>query len=103
MASRASTWTVTLVSLKRMENLHDSTVSCARRARTWGAGVGTYRAGQTWVEPAFADDIASKNASNDEPARALVVLVTSDDAPPESRLSNRVTLGWSYDRPCSMA
>jgi len=49
-----------------------------------GRGVGTYRAGQTWVEPAFADDIASKNASNDEPARAQVVLVTSDDAPPES-------------------
>src|SRR5215472_5052482 len=118
--------TVTLVSLKRAPSLHDpilstflidyapggSTVlhsapasgyvlvhvlSGAIRARAWGAGLGTYRAGQTWVEPAFANDIASKNASNDEPARALVVLVTSDDAPPESRLSNRVTPGWSYD------
>jgi quercetin dioxygenase-like cupin family protein len=101
--------TVTLVSLKRAPSLHDPMLSTflidyapggsavlhsapasgyvlvhvlsgAIRARAWGAGVGTYRAGQTWVEPAFANDIASKNASNDEPARALVVLVTTDDS-----------------------
>lgn len=102
--------TVTLVSLKRAPNLHEPMLSTflidyapggsavlhsapasgyvlvhvlsgAIRARAWGAGVGTYRVGQTWVEPAFADDITSKNASNDEPARALVVLVTRDDPP----------------------
>lgn len=104
--------TVTLVSLKRAPYLHDPMLSTfivdyapggsavlhrtpasgyvlvhvlsgAIRAQAWEAGVGTYRAGQTWTEPAFADDIASKNASNDEPARALVVLVTSDDGPRE--------------------
>jgi quercetin dioxygenase-like cupin family protein len=99
--------TVKLVSLKRAESLHDPILSTflidyapggsavlhrapasgyvlvhvlsgAIRAQAWGAGVGTYRAGETWTEPAFADDIASKNASNDAPARALVVLVTTD-------------------------
>jgi len=104
--------TVTLVSLKRAPNLHDPMLSTfivdyapggsavlhrtpasgyvlvhvlsgAIRAQAWGAGIGTYRAGQTWAEPAFADDVASKNASTDEPARALVVLVTSEDAAPE--------------------
>ncbi len=104
--------TVTLVSLKRAPYLHDPMLSTfvidyapggsavlhraqasgyvlvhvlsgAIRAQAWGAGVGTYRAGQTWVEPAFADDIASKNASNNEPARALVVLVTRDEPPRE--------------------
>jgi quercetin dioxygenase-like cupin family protein len=58
-------------------------LSGAIRARAWGAGLGTYRAGQTWTEPAFADDIASENASNDKPARALVVLVTTDVSPRE--------------------
>ena len=59
-------------------------LSGAIRAQAWGAGVGTYRAGQTWAFPALADDIASKNASNDEPARALVVMVTSDEASRDS-------------------
>jgi quercetin dioxygenase-like cupin family protein len=105
--------TVTLVTLKRAPYLSDPTLSAfivdfapggsavlhrapasgyvlvhvlsgAIRAQAWGAGVGTYRVGQTWVEPAFADDIASKNASNDEPARALVVLVTRDEPPRDS-------------------
>jgi quercetin dioxygenase-like cupin family protein len=105
--------TVSLVSLKRAPYLHDPMLSTfivefapggsavlhrapasgyvlvhvlsgAIRAQAWGASVGTYRAGQTWAFPAFADDIASKNASNDEPARALVVMVTSDEASRDS-------------------
>jgi quercetin dioxygenase-like cupin family protein len=55
-------------------------LSGAIRAQAWSAGMGTYRSGQTWIEPAFADDIATKNASSVEPARALVVMIT-DDAP----------------------
>ena len=46
--------------------------------------VGTYREGQSWVFPAFVYDVIGKNASTDKPARALVVLVTSDDGPRES-------------------
>jgi quercetin dioxygenase-like cupin family protein len=46
------------------------------RAFAWHAGVGTYRAGQTWSEPAFANDIATANGSTREPARVLVVLIT---------------------------
>ena len=30
------------------------------RAQAWEAGMGTYRSGQTWVEPAVADDITTK-------------------------------------------
>jgi quercetin dioxygenase-like cupin family protein len=48
------------------------------RASAWHAGVGTYRAGETWVEPAFAYSIAAKNPSAHEPARTLVILVTQD-------------------------
>ena len=33
-------------------------------------GQGTYRSGQTWVEPAVANEITTKNASAVEPARA---------------------------------
>ena len=40
--------------------------------------MGVYLSGQTWVEPAFASDIATKNASAVEPARALVVLITNE-------------------------
>jgi hypothetical protein len=40
--------------------------------------MGTYRSGQTWVEPAVASDITTKNASAVEPARALVVLITNE-------------------------
>jgi hypothetical protein len=58
-------------------------LSGAIRAQAWEARVGTYRAGQTWVFPAFADNITSKNASTVEPARALVVLVTSDPSSAE--------------------
>jgi len=104
--------TVTLVSLKRAPNLHDPMLSTfivdyapggsavlhrtpasgyvlvhvlsgAIRAQAWETGVGTYRAGQTWVEPAFANNITSKNASTDKPARALVVLVTGDPSSAE--------------------
>ena len=48
------------------------------RAQAWEAGMGTYRSGQTWVEPAVANDITTKNASAVEPARALVVLMTNE-------------------------
>jgi len=30
------------------------------RAQAWEAGMGTYRSGQTWVEPAVANDITTK-------------------------------------------
>jgi quercetin dioxygenase-like cupin family protein len=101
--------TVTLVSLKRAPHMHGSlatfivdyepggsavlhrtpasgyvlvhVLSGAIRAQAWGAGLGTYREGQSWVFPAFADKITGKNASTDKPARALVVLVTSNDGP----------------------
>ena len=48
------------------------------RAQAWEAGMGTYRSGQTWVEPAVANEITTKNASAVEPARALVVLITNE-------------------------
>jgi hypothetical protein len=48
------------------------------RAQAWEAGMGTYHSGQTWVEPAVASDITTKNASAVEPARALVVLITNE-------------------------
>jgi hypothetical protein len=54
---------------------------CARRAcpfRAVCAGVRIYRTGQTWAEPAFSYDITTRNASTDEPARALVVLITEE-------------------------
>jgi quercetin dioxygenase-like cupin family protein len=53
-------------------------LSGAIRAQAWEAGMGVYLTGETWVEPAFASDITTKNASADEPARALVVLITND-------------------------
>jgi quercetin dioxygenase-like cupin family protein len=53
-------------------------LSGAIRAQAWEAGMGTYRAGQTWIEPAVANDITTKNASAAEPARALVVVVTNE-------------------------
>jgi quercetin dioxygenase-like cupin family protein len=98
--------TVTLVSVKRAKNLDEPTLSTfvvdyapgasATLHRTpssgyvlvyvlsgtihafaWKAGVGTYRTGETWVESALANDIATENASSRESARALVILVTS--------------------------
>jgi hypothetical protein len=51
------------------------------RASAWHAGVGTYRAGEMWVEPAFAYDIAAENPSPDESARTLVFLVTGPQEP----------------------
>jgi len=104
--------TVTLVSLKRAPYMHDPmlatfivdyepggsavlqrrpvsgyvlvhVLSGAIQAQAWGASVGTYREGQSWVFPAFAHNITGKNASTDKPARALVVLVTSNDDPRE--------------------
>jgi hypothetical protein len=56
-------------------------LSGAIQAQAWSAGLGTYRKGQSWVFPAFADNITGKNASTDKPARALIVLVTSNDGP----------------------
>jgi hypothetical protein len=56
-------------------------LSGAIRTQAWGAGLGTYRKGQSWVFPAFADKIIGENASTDKPARALVMLVTSKDGP----------------------
>jgi quercetin dioxygenase-like cupin family protein len=53
-------------------------LSGAIRAQAWEAGMGTYRSGQTWVEPAVANDITTQNASAVEPARALVVLITNE-------------------------
>ncbi len=100
---------VTAIAMKRMQGLRDPTLSTfiidyppggsamlhhpstagyvlvhvlsgAVAAEAWQAGMGVYRAGETWVEPAFANDIASRNASAAEPARALVVLVTEEVA-----------------------
>ena len=47
--------------------------------------MGTYRSGQTWAEPAVANDITTKNASAVEPARALVVLTTNETNPLEPK------------------
>jgi hypothetical protein len=47
------------------------------RAQAWEAGMGTYRSGQTWVEPAAANDITTKNASASN-GRALVVLIKNE-------------------------
>jgi quercetin dioxygenase-like cupin family protein len=55
------------------------------RAQAWEAGMGTYRSGQTWVEPAVANDITTKNASAVEPARALVILMTNETRSVESK------------------
>lgn len=54
------------------------------RAQAWEAGMGTYRSGQTWVEPAVVNDIITKNASAVEPALALVVLMTSETSSSKS-------------------
>jgi hypothetical protein len=47
-------------------------------AWAWEAQVGIYHTGETWAEPAFAYDIATRNASAHEPAEAFVVLMTED-------------------------
>jgi quercetin dioxygenase-like cupin family protein len=106
---RGTKATVTLVSLERTLDLHNRTVSTfvvdyapggsavlqrapssgyvmvhvlsgAITAWAWEAGVGMYRAGETWAEPAFAYDITTRNASTNEPARALVVLITGPNS-----------------------
>jgi hypothetical protein len=51
-------------------------LSSAIRASAWHTGVGTCRAGETRVEPAFAYRIASANANARESARALIILAT---------------------------
>ena len=48
------------------------------RASAWHACVGIYHTGETWVEPAFAYSIATANSSDQQSARALVILVTPD-------------------------
>jgi hypothetical protein len=53
-------------------------LSGALTAWAWEAEVGIYRSGETWAEPAFAYDIATRNASSHEPAEALVVVITED-------------------------
>jgi quercetin dioxygenase-like cupin family protein len=53
-------------------------LSGALQAQAWHAQVGIYRAGETWTEPAIARDIATMNASDSEPARALVIETTGD-------------------------
>ena len=116
--------TVTLVSLKRAPYMHDPMLSTfivdyepgglavlhrrpasgyvlvhvlsgAIQAQAWGASVGTYREGQSWVYPAFAYNITGKNASTEKPARALVVLVTSNDGPRE--FEGDLVGVWSQD------
>ena len=47
------------------------------RAQAWEAGMGTYRSGQTWVEPAVANDITTKTPALSN-RRALVVLITNE-------------------------
>src|SRR5271156_4698080 len=39
----------------------------------------TYHVNETWVEPAFANDITAENANATEPARVFVVVVTGKD------------------------
>jgi quercetin dioxygenase-like cupin family protein len=50
-------------------------LSGAIHARAWRARLGNYRAGETWLEPAFAYDITAENASATEAARAFVIVV----------------------------
>ena len=56
-------------------------LSGAIHASAWQAGVGIYRASETWVEPAFAHRIVTTNTSHRDSARALVVLVTGSQGP----------------------
>ena len=101
---------VTPVSVERAKNLNDATLSTflvdcppgasamlhrmpssgyvlvhvlsgTIRASAWHAGLGTYRAGETWVEPAFAYSISATNPSAHESARTLVVLLTGSQDP----------------------
>ena len=51
-------------------------------ALAWHAGVGIYHTGETWVFPAFAYCIATANSSDQDAARALVVLVTGPKSSP---------------------
>jgi quercetin dioxygenase-like cupin family protein len=117
--------TVTLVSLEQTLDLHNPTVSTfivdyapggsavlhrapssgyvlvhvlsgAITAWAWKAGVGFYRAGETWAEPAFAYDIATRNASTHKPARALVVLITREADSAQQQNSRKVgKQSWS--------
>jgi quercetin dioxygenase-like cupin family protein len=47
-------------------------------ASAWQVRVGTYHTGETWVQPASANDIATTNPSADQGARVLVMLLTGD-------------------------
>jgi hypothetical protein len=44
---------------------------------------GTYRSGQTWIEPAVANNSSTKNTGAIEPARALFVPNTNETSSPE--------------------
>jgi quercetin dioxygenase-like cupin family protein len=70
-------------------------LSGAIQAQAWGAGLGTYREGQSWVFPAFAANITGKNASTNKPARALVVLVTGNDG--ARKFEGDLSSIWSQD------
>jgi hypothetical protein len=56
----------------------------AIRAKAWQAGLGTYRLGQTWIVPAFANDITAVNASSTDPASTLVIELTHEEAAAEA-------------------
>jgi quercetin dioxygenase-like cupin family protein len=57
------------------------------RASAWHAGVGIYHTGETWVAPAFANNIATANSSGQQSARALVILFTEDPGTQTNRSS----------------
>ena len=61
------------------------------RASAWHAGVGTYHAGQIWVQPAFGYSIAAENPSPNESARTLVVLVTGSQEPDDANATTLPT------------
>jgi len=58
-------------------------LSGAIEAHAWHARLRTYRASETWTEPARANDITAVNASASQPARAFVLVIenTRDRSP----------------------
>lgn len=58
----------------------------AIHARAWGAGLGDYHAGETWLEPTFAYDITESFTKNSRLLEVVVVvpfLVASFESLPE--------------------
>jgi quercetin dioxygenase-like cupin family protein len=71
----------------------------AIRAKAWQAGLGTYRVGQTWIVPAFANDITAVNASSTNPASTLVIELTDEEAAAEAPApETRPHIGAAIDR-----